>query len=121
VLVKLAITAIGNTLDSDVDPRFGRARHFIIIDADGGIVEVVDNAATAELPHGAGIAAVETLVRWGVTTVVTGQVGPKAEHGLRAAGIEVRTGASGRCRDALAALAPELAAVVAATVPASGA
>lgn len=119
--MRLAITATGNTLDSDVDQRFGRASRFIVIDRDSGAVEVIDNSGTAELPHGAGIAAVEALVRRHVTVVITGQVGPKAEQGLRAAGIEVRTGASGRCRDALAALAPELAAVVAATVPASGA
>jgi predicted Fe-Mo cluster-binding NifX family protein len=108
--VRLAITATGPTLDSDVDPRFGRARFFIVLEGDGETFEAIDNHEATELPHGAGIAAVETLVRRGVNAVVTGEVGPKAAQGLRAAGIEVRTGAMGRCRAALAALAPEIAA-----------
>ncbi len=108
--MKLAITAIRGTLDAEVDPRFGRARFFIVLGEGGRTLDVIDNSGAADLAHGAGIAAVETLVRRGVGVLVTGQVGPKAEQGLRAAGIETRTGASGSCRDALAALAPEFAA-----------
>jgi predicted Fe-Mo cluster-binding NifX family protein len=106
--MKIAISASEPTVDGPVDPRFGRARFFLIVEGDSGAVEALDNSAVAELPHGAGIAAVEALVRRGVAVVVTGQVGPKAEQGLRAAGIEVRTGATGGCREVLAALAPEV-------------
>jgi predicted Fe-Mo cluster-binding NifX family protein len=105
--MKVAISSTEDTLDAEVDPRFGRARFFLIVDSESGAVEALDNSASAELPHGAGIAAVEVLVRRDVAILVTGQVGPKAEQGLRAAGIEVRTGAAGHCREALAALAPE--------------
>lgn len=100
--MNLAISTVGATLDSDVDPRFGRARFFIIVDDRGGLVRVIDNSGSDELPHGAGVAAVESMVRNGVGAVVTGQVGPKAEQGLRAAGIAIHTGASGPCRKALA-------------------
>jgi predicted Fe-Mo cluster-binding NifX family protein len=112
--MRIAISATAGSLDAEVDPHFGRARFFIIVDGTTGAVDVIDNAAATELPHGAGIAAVETMVRRGVATVVTGEVGPKAEQGLQAAGIEVRRGATGHCRDALEAAAPELAPVVAA-------
>lgn len=101
--MKIAISANEGSLDSEVDPRFGRARFYILVEGNSQAVEVIDNRGTDDLPHGAGIAAVETMVRHGVATVLTGQVGPKAEQGLRAAGIEVRTGISGRCRDAIAA------------------
>lgn len=104
--MKLAITATRGALDAEVDPRFGRALFFIVLDEGGRTVEFVDNGGAVDLAHGAGIAAVETLVRRGVGVLVTGRVGPKAEQGLRAAGIEVRTGASGTCLAALAALAP---------------
>jgi predicted Fe-Mo cluster-binding NifX family protein len=106
--MKVAITSSEGSLDAEVDPRFGRARFFLIVDSDSGTVEAFDNSGSDELSHGAGIAAVEVLVRREVAILVTGQVGPKAEQGLRAAGIEVRRGAAGRCRDALAAHAPEL-------------
>jgi len=101
--VKIAVSVNQGTLDSDVDPRFGRARFFVIVDGTGELVEVIDNRGCDDLPHGAGVAAVESMVRHGVTAVLTGQVGPKAEQGLRAAGIAVHTGASGRCRDTVAA------------------
>jgi predicted Fe-Mo cluster-binding NifX family protein len=100
--VKIAISAREGAVDSDVDPRFGRARFFVVIRGDDQAVEVLDNTGTDELSHGAGVAAVETMVRHGVTTVLTGQVGPKADQALRAAGIEVVTGISGSCRDAVA-------------------
>jgi predicted Fe-Mo cluster-binding NifX family protein len=116
-LVKLAISATGPTLDSDIDQRFGRARFFIVLEGDGEAFEVIDNQGAGELPHGAGIATVERLVRGGVTAVITGEVGPKAEQGLRAAGIEVRTGATGTCRAALAALAPDWARTAGSAAP----
>jgi predicted Fe-Mo cluster-binding NifX family protein len=102
--VKIAISANEGSLDSEVDPRFGRARFYLVVDGDTQGVEVIDNQGTDDMPHGAGIAAVETMVRRGVATVLTGHVGPKAEQGLRAAGIEVRLGISGSCRDAVAAI-----------------
>lgn len=108
--MKVAVTATEPTLDSDIDPRFGRARFLIIVDDRDGACEVIDNREAGELPHGAGIAAVETLVRRGVKVVLTGQVGPKAEQGLRAAGIEARVGATGSCRAALKAMWPDTAA-----------
>lgn len=101
--MKIAVSANQGMLECEVDPRFGRARFFVVVDGGGQMLEVLDNRGTDELPHGAGVAAVETLVRHGVTTVLTGQVGPKAEQGLRAARIEVVTGISGSCRDAVAA------------------
>lgn len=101
--VRLAISANDGSLDSEVDPRFGRARFFIITDGNGSLVEVIDNRGSDDLPHGAGTAAVEAVVRRGVKTVLTGQVGPRAEEGLRAAGIDVRLGCSGQCREVLTA------------------
>jgi predicted Fe-Mo cluster-binding NifX family protein len=115
--MKIAISASERTVDGLVDPRFGRARFFLIVDSDSGAVEVLDNSSSTELPHGAGIATVEALVRRGVTAVVTGQVGPKAETGLRAAGLDIRTGAAGTCREALAFLAPEVPTGLAGAAP----
>jgi predicted Fe-Mo cluster-binding NifX family protein len=101
--VRVAVSASTGTLDGEVDPRFGRARFFLVVDGEGGLVEVIDNHGSDDLPHGAGVAAVEKMVRHGVTAVLTGRVGPQAEQGLRAAGIAVHIGISGRCRDAVAA------------------
>ncbi len=100
-LMKIAITSQGPDLSSPLDPRFGRARYILVVDTASGEVEAVDNAANAQTPHGAGLAAVAVLQRHDVGLLVTGHVGPKAEQALRAAEIRVVTVAEGTCRAAL--------------------
>ena len=34
--MKLAVTSQGNNLQSSLDPRFGRARYFVIVDTETG-------------------------------------------------------------------------------------
>jgi predicted Fe-Mo cluster-binding NifX family protein len=99
--MKIAITATGRDLQAPVDPRFGRCRYLVILDTEGGGSEVVENPALTS-PGGAGVALVQELVRRGVRTVITGDVGPNAFQALRAAGVAVHTGASGTVAEALA-------------------
>lgn len=93
--MKVAVTTTGNTLDSPIDPRFGRAQKFAIVDTESDAIEIVDNTQNLNAVQGAGIQAGETIVRSGVKRVITGHCGPKAFRTLQAAGIEVITGASG--------------------------
>lgn len=96
----VAITAVGERLDSDIDPRFGRCKYFIFVNLATDAVTAVANAATA---GGAGIAAGQTVVTYGAKAVITGDVGPNAFQVLAAAGIEVFTGISGKVQDAVEA------------------
>ena len=59
--MKIAISAEGDTQNSPVDPRFGRARWFVLYDSDSGQYEAVDNSASAEAMQGAGPKAAELL------------------------------------------------------------
>ncbi|MCG2765708.1 MAG: NifB/NifX family molybdenum-iron cluster-binding protein [Desulfarculaceae bacterium] len=102
MMAKIAVSSQGDTLESQVDPRFGRAAYFVVRD-DGGNVFAVDNTAARQMSSGAGIQAAEALAKAGVSKVLSGMVGPKAMNALRAAGIEVIEGAQGRVADALAA------------------
>ncbi|MBC7105920.1 MAG: NifB/NifX family molybdenum-iron cluster-binding protein [Firmicutes bacterium] len=116
--MKVAITATGPHLRAPVDPRFGRCRYLVIVDTGGGTHEAVENPAVTG-PGGAGVALVQELVRRGVGTVITGDVGPNAFQALRAAGIAVHTGASGTVAEALDAYRRGgLRAAEGATVPA---
>lgn len=83
----IAVTAEGPSLDARVDPRFGRAAGFVIIDSDSGTFTYHDNAAAAGMAGGAGIQAVEVIAKAGARVLLTGQVGPKALSALSAAGI----------------------------------
>ena len=41
--MKIAILATGPSLDAEVDPRFGRCQHFIIVDPETMQFEAVEN------------------------------------------------------------------------------
>jgi predicted Fe-Mo cluster-binding NifX family protein len=86
---KIAISSEGPTLDEKVDPRFGRAGGFIIIDPETMEFEYKDNGAAQTSGRGAGIQAAELVSRAGAGVVLTGYVGPKAFDALAAAGIKV--------------------------------
>ncbi|MBI5116571.1 NifB/NifX family molybdenum-iron cluster-binding protein [Candidatus Poribacteria bacterium] len=98
--MKIAITAQDNELHSAVDPRFGRARWFIVIDIDTGDFVPVSNAKNLDTGQGAGIQAGRHAAELGVKAVVTGNVGPKAFRILKAAGIDVHIGAKGTVEEA---------------------
>jgi predicted Fe-Mo cluster-binding NifX family protein len=101
--MKIVISAQGASLDSPADPRFGRARYFIVIDTDTEQYSAHDNTLNLNAAQGAGIQSAKNVADLGVQAVVTGNVGPKAHATLSAAGIEMYTGASGTVRDALQA------------------
>lgn len=99
--MKVVITAQGKTLNDQVDPRFGRARFFIVADTETGEFGAVDNVQNLNAAQGAGIQAGRNVAALGVESVVTGHVGPKAFSVLQAAGISIFTGASGTVKNAL--------------------
>jgi predicted Fe-Mo cluster-binding NifX family protein len=86
---RIAISCEEPSLDSQVDPRFGRAAGFLIVDPGSMAFEYVDNGASQAMAQGAGIQAAETVAQSGATIVLTGFVGPKAFQALSAAGIKV--------------------------------
>lgn len=86
---KIAISSEGPDMESRLDPRFGRAAGFIILDPTNGSFEYLDNGASQVMARGAGIQAAEMVARSGAKVVLTGYVGPKAFQVLMAAGIQV--------------------------------
>ncbi|NMB25433.1 MAG: hypothetical protein GX986_07880 [Firmicutes bacterium] len=100
--MKIAVSAKGQGLDSPIDPRFGRAPYFIICDATTQHLKTLPNdSSTAQ--GGAGIQAAQLMADEGVTIVITGSVGPKAEQVLTQAGIKVYNVKGGCVCDALKA------------------
>jgi len=98
--MKICVTSEGSSLDSKVDPRFGRCQHFIIADSDTLEFEIVENP-NIESMGGAGIQSAQLVASKKVKAVVTGNVGPNAFQTLQAAGIEIFTGASGTVKEAI--------------------
>ncbi|HHJ98876.1 MAG TPA: hypothetical protein ENN10_02880 [Actinobacteria bacterium] len=102
--MKVAVSALGSTLDAMVDQRFGRAQYFIIGNTGSTAFEVVDNAVNKGATGGAGIGAAELMSDHKVEAVVTGHLGPNAFNALKAAGIPGYEGSGRTVKDALAAL-----------------
>lgn len=100
--MKIAISATGSTLDSEVDPRFGRCRYFIIADTETLQFEAVENTGVVA-SGGAGISAAQMVASRGVKAVLTGNCGPNAYEVLSSTGIEVITGVYGKVKDAIEA------------------
>jgi len=99
--MKVAVTSQGEDLDSQVDPRFGRARNFVVVDTESDAFETHDNAQNLNASQGAGIQAARNVAQMGVNAVITGNVGPKAFAALQAGNIRVFVGARGSVRQAL--------------------
>lgn len=97
--MKIAVTATGPDLDSAVDSRFGRCACFIVTDPETSAFDAVDN--DSNVASGAGVQAAQTVIDHGVTTVLTGNCGPKAQRILDAAGVTVILGVEGSVREAI--------------------
>ena len=98
--MKIAVSSSGNTLESPLDPRFGRCAYFVIVDSDNMNFEAFDNESIA-LGGGAGIQAAQFVASKGAKAVLTGNVGPNAMKTLQAAGLQVFAGQSGTVKDAI--------------------
>ena len=97
--MKLAITSQSSKPESPVDPRFGRAKWFMLYDTDTGRFEPLDNVQNLNAMQGAGIQAAETISRYGVEYLLTGHCGPNAFRTLKAAGIRVIVGVEGTVKE----------------------
>jgi predicted Fe-Mo cluster-binding NifX family protein len=98
---KIAISANGQNLEAQVDPRFGRASYFLLVNPETKEFEVVENRENLQAARGAGIQAATLVARRQPAAILTGNCGPKAFQTLEAAGIPVFLGVTGSVREAV--------------------
>ncbi len=92
--MKIALTSTGNSWDSKIDPRFGRAEFIFIYDEDSKKNEVVDNSGVSEHAHGAGPMTAQIVTERKVDIIITGNgPGGNAARVIESSGIKVFTGA----------------------------
>lgn len=90
--MKVCVTSTGPSLESQVDPRFGRAAFFIIFDTDARTYDVIENKQQLDAPQGAGVQAASAVAKSGAEAVLTGNCGPKAFRVLDESKIAVYAG-----------------------------
>ncbi len=88
-MTKIAITSEGPKMTDRVDPRFGRAGGFVVVDVETMASTYVDNGSSQSMSHGAGIQAAENIINAGASVLLTGSVGPKAFSALKAGGVKI--------------------------------
>ncbi|MCP4705551.1 MAG: dinitrogenase iron-molybdenum cofactor biosynthesis protein [candidate division Zixibacteria bacterium] len=97
----IAISSEGKDLDSNVDPRFGRAKYFIIYDTVTTNFDVINNVQNLQAAQGAGIQAAQNVANQNTELVISGNLGPKAYTTLQAAGIKTALWSQGTVKEAV--------------------
>ncbi len=92
--MKIVFTSKGDSWESDVDPRLGRAVYLFCYDEDSNQIEVFDNSDIKNETHGAGPKTVQKIFDMHPDIIVTGNgPGEKASDLLVRTDIKVFTGA----------------------------
>lgn len=98
--MKLAISSLGENLDAQVDPRFGRCKFLIFFDEETGNF-ITEQNANIMAQGGAGIQTSQFVAEKNAEVVITGQLGPNAITTLHSAGIKTFGNAEGTVRQAI--------------------
>jgi predicted Fe-Mo cluster-binding NifX family protein len=115
--MKMAISATGTNLDTQVAPRFGRCRYFVIVDSDTLEFEVIGNPNIGVMGR-AGMQSAQMIVDKGVQVILTGNIGPNAFQILSTAGVQIVAGCTGTLRETIRRFnSDQLQPVTRATVP----
>ena len=96
----VCITSLGDTMDSEVDPKFGRAQYFLFITPGSDQAEALANPFK-DMGHGAGIKAAQFIAGKNPSVVITGNFGPNADRVLSESGIRTITGVKGKVKEVL--------------------
>ncbi len=92
--MKICFTAEDKTLNSQIDPRFGRCKFLLFVDSgDEKIIKTIDNTRIANW-RGAGIATAQKIANENAQVVITGNIGPNAFTALQSANIKIITDVS---------------------------
>ena len=89
--MKIAVAATDTGQKSVVDPRFGRAKCFMMYDTDSASWESVDNVQNLTAAQGAGIQSAANVVNAGCNVLICSHCGPKAFNVLSEAAVAVYT------------------------------
>ena len=99
--MKIILTTVSPSIDSDVDPRFGRGAYFLALDTDTLEWQSYPNPGM-NAAGGAGTLAAQFVANQNVQAVISGDFGPNAYNALNAAHIDMYLlGASQTVRDAV--------------------
>lgn len=86
--MKILLSTSAPGIEAPLDPRFGRAAYFLIVDPETLADQSMPNPALTS-SGGAGVQAAQVATQYQVTAVISGDFGPNAYEALAAAGIDM--------------------------------
>jgi len=92
--MKIAVSAKGKNVKSEVSDVFGRSPYFIIAEIKDQKIEkteAIENKSTDQM-SGAGVSTAQLMAEKNVDAVITGNVGPRALDVLKQFNIEIYFG-----------------------------
>ena len=77
---KIAISALSDNLEGEVDSRFGRCPYFLLIILKNGEISLFKAVKNTHknMQGGTGIAVAEMIANQNIDAVITGNIGPRA-------------------------------------------
>ncbi len=87
----ICLSSEGDNLSSEIDQRFGRCAYFLVIKIENNQIasfKAIKNTGIAQA-SGAGINAAEQVGNLNINTLITGNIGPKANEVLSQLNIEI--------------------------------
>ena len=114
--MKIAISATGKGLDSNIYTKFERCHFFLILDIEKNSLLPIENK-TKDRPHEIGGTVGQLIANEGIDTVITTDIGPRAYEIFEKHGIKIYR-AEGLIEDAIQHLKEgKLAEITKPTVP----
>jgi predicted Fe-Mo cluster-binding NifX family protein len=86
--MKVILTTVVPNIESEVDPRFGRGAHLLVVDLDTMEWQAHPNPG-ASASGGAGIQAAQFVTEHKAEAVISGDFGPHAFEALKAADVRM--------------------------------
>jgi len=99
IIMKIALSISGQTLQSPLDINFGRAKSFMLYDTDSKTFDIVLNNQNLNSVHGAGIHAAQNIVELGTECLITAHCGSKAIKVLNESNVKVFHGIPGTSKE----------------------
>ena len=89
--MRIAVSARGPALSSEIDPRLGRANYFVVVDTDTGELSA----------HGGGAHAAQDIITCGVEGLISGNITADAATALKAGNVQIYKQTWGTVRDGI--------------------
>ena len=92
--MKIVFTAKGDSWDSPMDARFGRANMFVVYDESDDTLKAINNSETDDMGHGAGLQTSKKVLDLNPDVIITGNgAGEKALAILKSSSVKMYIGA----------------------------